>query len=476
MTKILSPLPENDIYREISSQQISVSDVPLDQKEHVTRKKKKSSQEFYQYATKDFDQMNNIVFWNSLGFFLFTFLLRFATNKLLNASGTETGLVFAAQTFGGLLMTPLVGYLTDRMSKKKLVLFGAVGRGFSYILLYFGLGMNNLVFFGVGTFFLGVAVVYFWTPLNALISQKTYKTVRSTAFGKQAGMIGWGNLLGALFTLLYYYLMNSCFPNNPWILFLPLILFCGFNVFAGIRFYLHVDESIYFNDELVEKSNLLQQTYNEKDTEIENFVPEIKNKRTFYLGMGALLIAFMISAINQSIASPFLQIYITDTFFPMQDTYEVGISIMLIYLPSEVLSQLFAPKMGELGDKINPQLGITVICGLGSLITWLLINLHSIIWFVLILLIDTSLAWANGLVLANLMSRISKNNRGKIFSARQWVSLLGAAIGPILGGLAWEYLNHYAPFRISIFVELALIPLYWMAIKWLNPFMEEKLD
>ena len=130
MTKILSPLPENDLYREISSQQISVSDVPLDQKEHVTRKKKKSSQEFYQYATKDFDQMNNIVFWNSLGFFLFTFLLRFATNKLLNASGTETGLVFAAQTFGGLLMTPLVGYLTDRMSKKKLVLFGAVRRGF----------------------------------------------------------------------------------------------------------------------------------------------------------------------------------------------------------------------------------------------------------------------------------------------------------------------------------------------------------
>lgn len=474
MTKILSPLPENEFPNQISSEQDSVhKNLPAGVK---SREKKKSGQEFYKFATKDFDQMNNIVFWNSLGFFLYTFLLRFATNKLLNASGTETGIIFAAQTFGGLLITPLVGYLTDRMSKKKLVLFGAIGRGFSYILLYFGLGINNLIFFGVGTFILGVAVVYFWTPLNALIAQKTYRTVRSTAFGKQAGMIGWGNLLGALFTLLYYYLMNTWFPNNPWILFLPLILFCGFNIFAGIRFYRHVDETIFFDDDLVAKSLPEQQNTQEKIIEEKELVPELTNKRSFYLGMGALLTAFMISAINQSIASPFLQIYITDTFFPMQDTYEVGISIMLIYLPSEVLAQLFAPKMGEIGDKINPQLGITVICGLGSLITWLLINLHSIYWFVVILLIDTSLAWANGLVLANLMSRISKNNRGKLFSARQWVSLLGAAIGPILGGLAWEFLNHYAPFRISIFVEMALIPLYWMAIKWLDPFMEEKLD
>ncbi|WP_457556545.1 MFS transporter [Candidatus Harpocratesius sp.] len=494
MNKALSPLPEPNYSNNLTfqkSEEISIS------KNKKYRKKKKNKHEFYRFCTPDFDQMNNIVFWNSLGFFLYTFLLRFATNQLLNGSGTETGFVFAAQTFGGLLMTPVVGYLTDRISKKKLVFIGAVGRGISYIFLYFGLGFNNLILFGVGVFFLGLAVVYFWTPLNALISQKTFKTVRSTAFGKQAGMIGWGNLIGAIFTILYYYSMNLLIPNNAWLLFLPLVLFCAFNIFAGIRFYLRVNENvnfetykkIYRNQEHIQNSsnffsetNFAKKILNkntEKSHVSESFITKpslkLKTKHSFLLGMSVLLVTFMISAINQSLASPFLQIYITETFFASQDAYQVGFSIMLIYLPSEVLSQLFAPKMGELGDKINPKIAISIICGIGSLVTWLLINTYSIILFVFILLIDTSLAWANGLVLANLMSRISKSNRGKIFSARQWVSLFGAAIGPILGGFAWEYLNHYAPFIISIFVELSLIPLYLLAIKWLDPYMEEKL-
>ncbi|MHA1675139.1 MAG: MFS transporter [Promethearchaeota archaeon] len=446
--------------------------------------------DFKEYATPDFDQMNNIVFWNSLGFFLYTFLLRFAANQLLDASGPVTGLIFSAQTFGGLLMSPLVGYLTDRMSKKKLVLIGAFGRGFAYILLYIGLGMENLIVFGVGVFILGLAVVYFWTPLNALISQKTYKTVRSTAFGKQAGMLGRGNMIGAIFTILYYYSMNLLFPNDVWVLFLPLLLFCGFNVFAGIRFYQQVDENLNFDSYIKQKSisfpiNSISEIKNPEIFKISSaqtpnnndqiLLDKTKNKPKFILGIGVLLLSFSVSAMNQSIAAPFLQIYISESFFPTQDAYEVGLSIMLIYLPSEVLSQLFAPKMGQLGDRIKPRIAITFICGLGSLITWILISTNNVILFVFILLIDTSLAWANGLVLANLMSRISKNNRGKIFSSRQWVSLFGAALGPILGGLAWEFWSHNAPFVISIFVELTLIPLYWLAIKWLDPYMEEKI-
>lgn len=434
--------------------------------------------------------MNNIVFWNSLGFFLYTFLLRFASNQLLDASGTETGLIFSAQTFGGLLMSPLVGYLTDRMSKKKLVLIGALGRGFSYIFLYIGLGTNNLIIFGVGVFILGMAVVYFWTPLNALIAQKTFKTVRSTAFGKQAGMLGKGNLIGAIFTIIYYYGMTNLFPGNVWILFMPLILFCGFNIFAGIRFYRKVDEDITFDSYLQSQNrmDLLDVPVNENSVFLEGenepnvqngeriLTPTLSRKSKSYIfGIIFLMLSFTVAAINQSIAAPFLQIYISETFFPNQDAFEVGLSIMLIYLPSEVLAQLFAPKMGEIGDKIHPGIAITFICGFGSIITWLLINISSVPWFIFILLIDTSLAWANSLVLSNLMSRISKNNRGKIFSVRQWVSLFGAALGPIIGGIAWEQWNHKAPFIISIFVELSLIPLYWLAIKSLEPFMEEKI-
>ena len=96
--------------------------------------------------------------------------------------------------------------------------------------------------------------------------------------------------------------------------------------------------------------------------------------------------------------------------------------------------------------------------------------------FGIILTFDTTLAWAASLVLQNLLSRISKGHRGKIFGLTQWMSFLGAIIGPIVGGLAWDHLGPQSPFIISIFIELSLIPLYISAIRILKPYMAEKVE
>lgn len=56
------------------------------------------------------------------------------------------------------------------------------------------------------------------------------------------------------------------------------------------------------------------------------------------------------------------------------------------------------------------------------------------------------------------------------------LSLLGAVLGPTLGGLAWDYLGPSAPFMISIFIELSVIPLYAIAILTLKRYMAEKVD
>ena len=96
--------------------------------------------------------------------------------------------------------------------------------------------------------------------------------------------------------------------------------------------------------------------------------------------------------------------------------------------------------------------------------------------FSIMLLIDSTLGWAGGLILQSVLSRISKGHRGKLFGLSQWMSYLGAIIGPIIGGFAWDNLGHKIPFIISVFVELSLIPLYIIAIKVLKPYMAEKLE
>jgi len=102
-------------------------------------KKKVPSNPLSHKITPDFTPMIRIVFWNSLGFFFFQFLIPYVTAQLLEASGTVMGLTFASQTIGGLISTPIVGYLTDHVSKKLLVLIGSFGRAACYILLYFGI-------------------------------------------------------------------------------------------------------------------------------------------------------------------------------------------------------------------------------------------------------------------------------------------------------------------------------------------------
>ncbi|GAH19177.1 unnamed protein product [marine sediment metagenome] len=42
--------------------------------------------------------------------------------------------------------------------------------------------------------------------------------------------------------------------------------------------------------------------------------------------------------------------------------------------------------------------------------------------------------------------------------------------------MAWDSLGPSAPFMISIFIELSVIPLYAIAIISLKPYMAEKVD
>lgn len=423
--------------------------------------------------TPDFVPMIRIVFWNSLGFFFFWFLIPYVSWKILGVSGTELGLAFAFQTFGGLLSSPLVGFLTDRVSKKLLILIGSFGRGASYFVMYLGILIASLPVFTTGLFILGFFVGFFWSPLYALMSEKSHKSYRSSAFGKQGGMLGIGNLVGSILSFIIFGLANVFVPENRFIVYSPLILFTASNIYAGIIFNRQVDEYLTYEDHIggnislseIEESDKKHIKSSQNNQEISKF------SFGFIIGFIVLITAFMTSNINQTIGPPFFQVYLIEDL-----KIDNGVIVMLIYFPSQIFSLLLSPKIGKLADKINPMIGMAIVSGFGSLITWLIINSTNGIVFSIMLLLDSTFGWAGGLILQNIISRISKGHRGKIFGISQWMSFVGAIIGPIIGGFAWDYLGHQIPFLISIFVEASLIPLYIIAIKKLKPYMAEQLD
>ena len=424
--------------------------------------------------TPDFVPMIRIIFWNSMGFFFFSFLIPYVTVQLLGASGTVLGLTFSIQVTGGLISAPIVGYLTDRVSKKLLILIGSFGRGACYILMYLGILFSSLLIFAIGMFVLGFFVGFFWTPLDTLISEKSNKSNRSFAFGKRAGMIGKGNLVGSIISFIIFSLAILFTPENLFLVYSPLILFAASNVLGGIIFHRKIDEELTYDKHIF---NLFPSSVEPIMVSKEPVIPDtsVKPKNNlatgFFFGFSVLTIAFMVSSMNQSLAYPFFQVYLIQEL-----KVEIPILIMLIYFPAHVLSMLFAPKLGKIADKVNPVLGVAVVSGLGALVTWFIINSTSGLMFGFILLFDATFAWGGNLILQNVLSRISKIHRGKIFGAAQWLSLLGAVLGPTLGGLAWDSLGPSAPFMISIFIELSVIPLYAIAIFSLKPYMAEKVD
>ncbi|MFX1596352.1 MAG: hypothetical protein ACFFBK_09840, partial [Promethearchaeota archaeon] len=124
-------------------------------------------------------------------------------------------------------------------------------------------------------------------------------------------------------------------------------------------------------------------------------------------------------------------------------------------------------------DRLHPSVGITIVSSLGALFTWFLINSANIWIFAALLLVDMTIMIAAGLIFQNLVSRISTEHRGKILGVGEFFAFLGSVIGPILGGIVWDFLGPKFPFIISIFVELSLIPIYLGVVYLLIPHLAE---
>lgn len=412
-----------------------------------------------EYTTKDFNSMINIVIFNSVGFYFLEFLIQYFTSQQLGASGLQIGLIYSILVVGHILSSTFVGWITDRIkSKTQLIVIGSFGRGLSYFIIYFSIIFSNIMWIGFGMFTLGFFAGFFWIPFDTLVAEKSDKNARSYAYGKRDSAIGIGILIGSFVGFTIFGILTILIPDNWALIYIGILIFGISNFVAGIQFIRKINENVKYS----QKTRELEEIYENK---------KFKNEYSyFYIGLIFLLIALLFSNINGSLAKPFLNVYL------LERIESNPILAIFGFLPGYIISLLIAPRVGNYIDRIKPSIGITVSSVLGALFTWLLISTSNLWVFSIILIFDYTIVNSANLVLNNFLSRISLKHRGKVLSLNSMCKNLGNFTGPIIGGLVWDLIYITAPFIISIFVELILIPIYLLGIFFLKPHLTEKYD
>jgi len=410
--------------------------------------------------TADFEAMMKLAILNSLGFFFLGFFVPIIARTNMNATGLQIGWITSSLVIGHLVSSTFVGILTDRIEKRRLLIFiGCIGRGTSYFLIYFGIIINSLSLLWMGYATLGFGAGFFWIPFDTIVAEKSNKNHRAHAFGKRDSANAVGQLIGALigFGLL---MLFGIFTDNVSVLYSVIIFYGIANYFTGFMFFKKIDESIKFNVHLTEKIG--------ESTEINKLKSLFS--ATMVIGLIILFTLVLLSSTNANIWRPFINIFIIET---INDDLNI---VIFIYLPAGILATLFAPKLGSIIDKFNPTAGIVITSLLGALMTWLLINTKVIWIFAIIVMLDLAIAMAAGLIFRNLLSRINIKHRGKILGMTNTFTNVGAIIGPIFGGFLWDTIGRTAPFVVSIYVELCLIPLYLIVVRILVPHVAETYE
>ncbi|MHA1509318.1 MAG: MFS transporter, partial [Promethearchaeota archaeon] len=445
----------------------------------ITRSKDEKSSKVIT-RTPDFNSMIRITFWNGLGFIFFTFIKSYVVIYFFGGSGLDLGIVMAMQPLARLFSMPLIAYLTDHTSKKRLVLIGSAGRTIAYFFYWFSLVVHNLYLFGAGAFIQGLLVGFFWPPFYSLISEKSFKGSRTQALATGRGrMIGYGFVIGAFISIPIFAFFNFFFPENVPLVYSPLLIFAVINLIAGHRFYLKVDETLTFEKYLtsLDDHNFNLPVLNEIESTDAGTkeADKIKPYTFFNVGFITLIIAILVSSISGTIYSPFVSAYLIENLLIGFSETIIPIVVMIVYFPAQVLSQLLVSKVGKLLDRISPTKSIIVINLSKSLFIWLLVFTFTPYDFATILIFLYLASESNTYFIQAIMSRISIKHRGKMFGLNMWIDQLGRVIGPLIGGILWDSLAYSAPFLVSIFIGLTLIPIFIFAIKKLSFFVVEQI-
>ena len=365
------------------------------------------------------------VFFGSVAFVFLNFGLPIYA-KSLGADAVEIGGMYTAFTLTMLLIRPVVGWALDRYGRRWFFTFAFL---FYALAMYTFSGANSLGDFYLARFLQGIGASLMWVSARTIIADLTTTGDRGRQMGRLTSVSVQGGMLGGF----YGFTLIGMLPiAEAW-----QIAFAGYAVAALGGFVISVWR--------------VKETAGSTDTAAGD-LPPIKLEPLLI----RLLLIVTLSNFASALIEPIYLIY-------LQDKFDLSIwSLAFAFFPAGIVFAILPNYSGRWADRYGRAPLIATGIATAGVVSLLLPWMPEIIWVAVVYtLFAAGWATASPAEDALLGDMTEESNRGRIFGYKEAAAGVGAAFGPLTGGVIYEYLAAELAFAVNGVLLIVTATLVW---------------
>ena len=365
------------------------------------------------------------VFFGSVAFVFLNFGLPIYA-KSLGADAVEIGGMYTAFTLTMLLIRPVVGWALDRYGRRWFFTFAFL---FYALAMYTFSGANSLGDFYLARFLQGIGASLMWVSARTIIADLTTTGDRGRQMGRLTSVSVQGGMLGGF----YGFTLIGMLPiAEAW-----QIAFSGYAVAALGGFVISLWR--------------VKETAGPTDTAAGD-LPPIKLEPLLI----RLLLIVTLSNFASALIEPIYLIY-------LQDKFDLSIwSLAFAFFPAGIVFAILPNYSGRWADRYGRAPLIATGIATAGVVSLLLPWMPEIIWVAVVYtLFAAGWATASPAEDALLGDMTEESNRGRIFGYKEAAAGVGAAFGPLTGGVIYEYLAAELAFAVNGVLLIVTATLVW---------------
>ena len=362
--------------------------------------------------------------------------------KDAGASAVEIGLIFSAFSVITILMRPIVGWALDRFGRRPFFVLGML----AYALTMVGFAYSDTVWSFVFVRLLqGAASAFGMLSASAIIADVTGDDNRAQAFGKLAQATSRGSIIGAIIAFTAY--NSSSLLEKQGETGIQTLLFLTYAGFALIAFgvaFMRLPET--------------------RASSVQKSQKSIIWSRPWKL----LILVTLVTAAAWTMTSPILILFLQEKLNASVDV------IAWAFLPSGLVWAFFPSRLGKLADRFGRKPLMLAGLAISALTMFILPLLTSILGLAILwAILALSFAAGDPAEQALVAELTGGDQHGRAYGFYVMASDIGAALGPLGGGLLYESVSISAPFVTTgiILALCGIILLLFLRIP--KPFSEE---
>eukprot|EP01083_Nonionella_stella_P048112 128846_1 len=419
---------------------------------------------------KRLDEILKATKWCTLQRFYMLFMIPVVLISI-GASGLLIGVIVASETLGLAISAPVIGTLLNNRSNVSWVItIGCLLKSLSIGIILAGFSFESPSLILIGSFITGTTRTCIRDGFRLLIADHTPFGNRSQYLGKLRQQMGIGMFIGCFVGFAWLFIASqqdipwndANLPNEWWFkTIVGMVFFMLGNVYTA--FVLPKQIKLMQSEKMIPENTCTSNTNESVDecktettSTVEVTTDTAKSEDNWTAkrlkhGFIGLLLLLGFEQLVGSLIRPFIIVFLEQKFNEYNEQH-----LIIAYAPGGILSVIIAPIIGRILDhkiKILPRYTLCIASFIGSLITVALIYATSLVQVIFIIIGDFTVLTVAGLSLEKMISAISKSHRGSVLGATTFVEQICTMLGPIIGGLLWDYISHTTPFWASVVVE-----------------------